>query len=85
MRLGVVLSRSRDLKEVLELVKELKDRGVTGGSVARSFCQRLIQPIKDQVHLTYEYCGQSDPTHEVNRKVSKEEMVAGCPRSTLGR
>jgi hypothetical protein len=24
----------------------------------------------------YEYCGQSDPTREVNRKVSKEEMVS---------
>jgi hypothetical protein len=28
------------------------------------------------VHPEYEYWGQSDPTHEVNRKVSKEEMVA---------
>jgi hypothetical protein len=44
-----------DLKEVLELVKDLKDRGVTGGSVARSFCQQLIQPIKDWVHPAYEY------------------------------
>jgi hypothetical protein len=35
-----------------------------------------IQPIKDRVHPAYEYCGQSDPTREVNRKVSREEMAA---------
>jgi hypothetical protein len=70
-------SRKADyLKEVLELVKDLKNRGVIGASVARSFCRRLIQPIKDRVHPAYEYWGQSDPTHEVNRKVSKEEMEA---------
>jgi hypothetical protein len=36
----------------------------------------MIQPIKDRVHPTYGYCGQSDPTRELNRKVSKEEMAA---------
>jgi hypothetical protein len=49
---------------------------VTGAAVVRTFCRRMIQPIKDRVHLAYEYCGQSDPTCEVNRKVSKEEMAA---------
>jgi hypothetical protein len=39
-----------DIKEVLALVNDLKERGVTGGSVARSFCRCLIQPIKDRVH-----------------------------------
>jgi hypothetical protein len=46
---------------------------VTGASVARSFCRRLIQLIKDRVHPAYEYWGQSDPTREVIRKVSKEK------------
>jgi hypothetical protein len=61
---------------VLALVDELKKQGVTGAAVARSFCRRMIQPIKDRVHPTYEYVGQSNPTREVNRKVSKEEMAA---------
>jgi hypothetical protein len=65
-----------DLKEVLEFVKDLKNQGVTVASVARSFCQWLIQPIKDRVHPTYEYWGQSNPTREVNHKVSKEEMAS---------
>jgi hypothetical protein len=50
-------------------------RGDRSGG-GRSFCRRMIQPIKDRVHPAYEYCGQSDPTREVNRKVSKEEMAA---------
>jgi hypothetical protein len=49
-----------ELKPVLELVNELK-QGVTGAAVARSFCRRMIQPIKERVHPTYEYWGQSDP------------------------
>jgi hypothetical protein len=64
------------LKGLLELVSNMKSRGVTGAAVARSFCRRMIQPIKDRVHPAYEYYGQSDPTCEVNRKVSREEMAA---------
>jgi hypothetical protein len=51
---------SRDLMELeplLLLVSELKKQGVTGAAVARSFYRRMIQPIKDRVHLAYEYVG----------------------------
>jgi hypothetical protein len=43
-----------DLKGVLELVNDMKRLGVTGAAIARSFCQRMIQPIKDRVHPVYE-------------------------------
>jgi hypothetical protein len=33
----------------------LKKRGVTRAVVARSFCRRMIQPIKNRVHPAYEY------------------------------
>jgi hypothetical protein len=59
---GVSSCEADDIKEVLALVEDLKKRGVAGGSVARSFCRRLIQLIKDRVHPAYEYWGQSDPT-----------------------
>jgi hypothetical protein len=74
--LGLSTRELEDLKGVLELVSDMKSRGVTGAAVARSFCRRMIQPIKDQVHPAYEYCGQLDPTREVNRKVSRKEMAA---------
>jgi hypothetical protein len=63
----------------------MKRQGVTGAAVARSFCRRMIQPIKDRVHPAYEYCGQSDPTREVNRKVSKEDMAARVSQMYSGK
>jgi hypothetical protein len=83
--LGLSSHNLAELKPVLELVSELKKQGVTRAAVARSFCRRMIKPIKDQVHPAYEYWGQSDPTHEVNRKVSKEEMAARVSRIYSGK
>jgi hypothetical protein len=83
--LGLSTRELEDLKGVLELVSDMKGRGVTGAAVARSFCRQMIQLIKDRVHLAYEYCGQSDPTREVNHKVSREEMVARVSRCILGK
>jgi hypothetical protein len=74
-----------DLKGDLELVNNMKKCGVTGAAAARSFCRRMIQPIKDRVHPAYEYWGQSDPTCEVSRKVSKEEMAARVSQMYSGK
>jgi hypothetical protein len=63
--LGLSSRDTKDLKEILELVRDLKKRGVTGASVARSFCRWLIQSIKDRVRPAYEYWGKLDPTREV--------------------
>jgi hypothetical protein len=68
----------------VELVSDLKKRGVTGVAVASSFCRWMIQPIKDRVHPAYESYGQSNPTSEVNRKVSKEEMAARVSQMYYG-
>jgi hypothetical protein len=78
--LGLSSRDLKDLKGVLELVSDMKKRGVEGVVVARSFCQWLIQPIKDRLQPTYEYWGQSDPTREFSHKVSKEEMQLKYPR-----
>jgi hypothetical protein len=83
--LGLSTRELEDLKGVLELVSDMKGRGVTGAAVARSFSRRMIQPIKDRVHPAYEYCGQSDPTREVNRKVSREEMAARVSQKYSGK
>jgi hypothetical protein len=37
------------------------------------------------VYPAYEYWGQSDPTHEVNCKVSKEVMVARVSQIFAGK
>jgi hypothetical protein len=53
--LGLSTRELEDLKGVLELVSDMKSRGVTGAAVARSFCRRMIQPIKDRVHPASDY------------------------------
>jgi hypothetical protein len=83
--LGLSSRDLEDVKGVLELVGDMKKQGVTGAAVARSFCRRMIQPIKDRVHPAYEYWGQSDPTREINRKVSKEEMAAKVSQMYSGK
>jgi hypothetical protein len=83
--LGLSLREVDDVNEVLALVEDPKKRGMTGGSVARSICRRLIQPIKDRVHPVYEYWGPLDPTREVNRKVSNEEMAARVSQIYVGK
>jgi hypothetical protein len=55
--LGLSFQELKELKGVLELVGDMKKQGVTGAAVARSFCQRMIQLIKDLVHLAYQYWG----------------------------
>jgi hypothetical protein len=52
--LGLSTRELEDLKGVLELVSDMKNRGMTGAALARSFCRRMIQPIKDRVHPAYE-------------------------------
>jgi hypothetical protein len=83
--LGLPTRDLEDLKGVLELVSDIKKRGVTGAAVARPFCRQMIQSIKDRVHPVFEYFGQSDPTREVNRKVSKEEMAARVSQMYSGK
>jgi hypothetical protein len=46
--LGLSSRDLAELKPVLELVSELKKQGMTGAAVARSFCHRMTQPIKDR-------------------------------------
>jgi hypothetical protein len=85
VELGLPTRDLEDLKGVLELVSDMKKRGVMGAVVARSFCWWMIQPIKDRVHPAYGYSGQSDPTREVNCKVSKEEMGARVSQMYSGK
>jgi hypothetical protein len=70
------LRDTEELQPLLDDLEQLKAEGLTGGAVVISFCRRLIQPIQDRAHPTFEYWGQSDPTRVVKRKVSKAEMMA---------
>jgi hypothetical protein len=66
---------TEELRPLLDDLEKLKAEGLTGGTVAIISSRRLIQPIQDRVHPSFEYWGQSDPTRVVRRKVSKEEII----------
>jgi hypothetical protein len=72
----LVLRDTEELQPLLDDLEQLKAEGLTSAAVAISFCRRLIQPLQDRAHPTFEYWGQSDPTRVVQRKVSKAEMTA---------
>jgi hypothetical protein len=73
------------LKELLALLVDLKKKHLTGGLLVMSFCCRLIEQIMDRVHPSYEYWGLPDPTREVNRNVSRDEMVTRFTQLYIGR
>jgi hypothetical protein len=50
-----VTQDTEELKPLLDDLEQLKAEGLTGATVAISFCRRLIQPIQDQAHLAFEY------------------------------
>jgi hypothetical protein len=72
----LALQDTEELQPLVDDLEQLKAEGLTGTAVAITFCRRLIQPLQDQAHPTFEYWGQSDPTRVTQRKVSKAEMMA---------
>jgi hypothetical protein len=76
---------TQKLKPLMDNLEQLKAKGLTGAAVAISFCRRLIQPLQDRAHLTFEYWGQSDPTQVTQRNVSKVEMIARAKNIFGGR
>jgi hypothetical protein len=45
---------TEELKPLLDDLEQLKAEGLTGAAVAISFCRRLIQPLQDRAHPTFE-------------------------------
>jgi hypothetical protein len=67
---------TEELQPLLDDLEQLKAAGLTRAAVTISFCRRLIQPLQDPAHPTFEYWGQSNPTRVAQCKVSKAEMMA---------
>jgi hypothetical protein len=76
---------TEELQPLLYNLEQLKVDGLTGATVAISFCRHLIQPLQDRAHPTFEYWGQSDPTRVAQWKVSKEEIMARAKNIFGGR
>jgi hypothetical protein len=76
---------TEELQPLLDDLEWLKADGLTGATVAISFCRRLIQPLQDRAHPTFKYYGQSNMTWVAERKVSKAEIMAHAKNIFGGR
>lgn len=69
-----------DIPELMKRIKALKDKGVTGESVAYSFFERRIQPLQQRVHLSFEYQGETDLSRMAKEIPSNEEILRRVTR-----
>ncbi|RLN08497.1 putative gypsy-type retrotransposon [Panicum miliaceum] len=66
---------SRDIAELMKRIQALKDKGVTGESVAYPFIEQHIQPLQQCVHLGFEYQGIHNPSLMARDVPSVEEIM----------
>ena len=64
----------KNVQILLEKIADLKKRSLTAMAVAIDFVFHNIQPLKDRVHPACFYQGEDDPTREINRTVSHDEI-----------
>lgn len=63
------------MDELSTKIADLKVQGLTAAAISINFCQKATQPIKYQVHPSYEYSGLEDPIREVHGKVPNKEVI----------
>ncbi|RLM69216.1 putative gypsy-type retrotransposon [Panicum miliaceum] len=75
---------SRDIPKLMKQIQALKDKGVTGESVAYSFIERCIQPLQQHIHLRFKYQGIQDPSRMARNMPSVEEIMRRVTRLFTG-
>ena len=63
------------VNKLLEYIRNRKSEGVHGVGVVVSFINRRVHPIKERVHLGYEFSGHDDLTRESEEVWTAEEFV----------
>ena len=58
------MNSQNDMLQVLELLKLIDTKKVSGPYVATAWLTCRVQPLKERVQPMYEYLGEGDPTHE---------------------
>ena len=60
------------IPELLEMIANLRQKGISGESVAFDWMKRRIQPLQARITFGFEYQGRSDPS-----RCSEEEITNG--------
>ncbi|XP_006665046.2 uncharacterized protein LOC102701138 [Oryza brachyantha] len=64
----------------MDLVSALRSSGLTGVWAARHFIHRRIQPLKDRVHLSFDYTGEDDATCEAPEMIQPAALTVRMKR-----
>jgi hypothetical protein len=67
-----------ELPQVVALtnkINSLKEMGLIGVYVTAHWLARQVQPLKKQVHSSWEYSGSQDPTRGTQEKISLELLL----------
>ena len=60
------------IPELLEMIANLRQKGISGESMAFDWMKRTIQPLQARITFGFEFQGRSDPS-----RCSEEEIING--------
>jgi hypothetical protein len=60
---------------LINKVNLLKENGLIGVCMVAHWLAQGVQPLKKQVHPSWEYSGLQDPTQETQEKMAPELLV----------
>ncbi|KAF0929267.1 hypothetical protein E2562_019589 [Oryza meyeriana var. granulata] len=73
------------VNKLLDALAFLKKEGLSDIGVAFSFFVRRIHPLKDRVHLAFEYTGANDPSCETSEDFPIDDLDKWVGNSSLAR
>ena len=68
------------IPELLEMIASLKQRGISGESVAFDWMKHRIQPLQARVTFGFEYQGINDPLRCSEEEISNGEALRRVQR-----
>lgn len=74
-------AESIKILDLLKKIADLKEQGMTGVAVARSFLKRRVQPLQLRTTPGYEYSGLDDPSRMSSEDISDEEVGVRLSRT----
>ena len=68
------------IPELLEMIASLKQKGISGETVAFDWMKRRIQPLQARVTFGFEYQGKNDPSLCSGEEISNGEALRRVQR-----
>ena len=72
------------IPELLEIIANLKQKGISGEAVAFDWMKRRIQPLQARVTFDFEYRGKNDLSRCSEEEISNGEALRRIQRLFVG-